>query len=706
MIGNFSYLQRKPGWGERVQGAVLGAPLHIQAPEPSRLILWTPVVFAAGSASYFALPFEPPAQAGIPFAGMIALLASLMLTGFRGVVRLYLLVLGLSVSAGFWAAQDRTLALAPPDLSAFEAGRVAQVEGWIERVERLNSRARLVIRVTRLEHAPDPPKRVRVRAGLGVFSPGDPVRLIARLSPPGAPVAAGGYDPARALWFDEIALTGFALGELQSGPAPATHHLHRGLARLRWRLAQDIQAAMSKQTGAIAAALLTGERAAVSRADAEALRGSGLGHILAISGLHMGLFAGGVYWFACRVIASIELYARAHDPRIPAAFIALCAATGYLVLSGAAVSTQRAYVMAVVVLIGVILRRRAFSMRSLALAAIVVLILAPESIIEPGFQMSFSAVAALIASYDIWTRYRVGPSGPRTLLERAWFAFVGLGMTSVIAGAATGAFAVFHFQRVAAYGLIGNLMAMPVFTFWVMPAGGAGLAASVLGLEAPFLWFMDQGLRVILLIAHKTAELKGAGVGMIAAPPALVALYGGGFALMALGLGLVRVGGLVLVLSALAFFSGLQPPHMMISDTGVVLARFEGAGDSYAVTDRRRGRFDSAVFLQRAGLSNTPKKAQLHCDALGCVGMTRESLRLAVTERAEALEEDCARVDIIVFHGEASAWRRRRCAAVLLDNAARRTLGGAELWVENGQVIRVRAAQDGRRSRIWASRAL
>jgi competence protein ComEC len=182
--------------------------------------------------------------------------------------------------------------------------------------------------------------------------------------------------------------------------------LERGLARLRWSLAERIRETVGPDTGGVAAALLTGDRSGVEQDDAEALRVSGLGHILAISGLHMALFAGGIYFFARLVLAAIDPFARAHDPRKAAAVIALIAATGYLILSGAAIPTQRAWVMAAVVLIGVMLDRRAFSMRSLAIAALVVIVLAPESVVEAGFQMSFSAVAALIAVYEIWNRIK------------------------------------------------------------------------------------------------------------------------------------------------------------------------------------------------------------------------------------------------------------------------------------------------------------
>lgn len=594
---------------------VLGARLGITSPDPSRLVIWIPAALCAGSAGYFMAPGEPPAIiAGLlPIAAVCLVAAAWFVRGQAS--WLFALLLSAGLLAGFALAQNRTQSRTPPPIVLSE--RAVAVTGWIEAVERGGSRPRLLIRVQALEGAEHPPERIRIRAALGEHAPGDGVTVRAVLSRPPAPAAPGGYDPARAAWFDGVALTGFAISDLSAAEIGGVHGLQRALAGYRWRLAERIRAKAGDRTGGVAAALLTGERSGVSEEDAEALRLSGLGHILAISGLHMALFAGGVYMAARFVLASIEPYARAHDPRKPAAMIALLAATGYLILSGAAVSTQRAWVMAVVVLVGVLLDRRAFSMRSLALAALVVVILAPESVIEAGFQMSFAAVAALIAVYDAWLRLKPERFARPGLVDRALESLGGLSMTSVVAGGATGAFAAFHFQRMAAYGLIANLAAMPVFTFWVMPAGAVALLLTPLGLDGPALWVMDAGLRVVLAIAHWTAGLQGAGVSVIAADGTVIALYGAGFALATLGLGLIRLGGIATALAAFALWALQTPPGVMISDGGVVLARFEDEAGLQA-TSMRRSRFDTRVFLQRAGQGDArPERALLDCDDLG-----------------------------------------------------------------------------------------
>lgn len=697
--GQFPRL-REPGWFSALFDRVFGAPLRLTVPDPARLILWAPVALGGGAAAYFWPAIEPAEWIG----ATLALVSAVLLVA--GVVLrsdprwLYALVLTAFLGLGFALAQWRTYDATPPELPATE--RAVEVEGWIEAVERGGTRPRLRIRVVAFGGLENPPHRIRVRAGLGQFQPGDAVQLRAVLTPLPGPAAPGGYDPARAAWFDRIALSGFAVSSLSASTRQMGAGFERGLAQFRWQLAEQIRAKAGARTGGVAAALLTGDRSGVDEADAEALRVSGLGHILAISGLHMALFAGGIYFVVRLGLAAIEPYARAHDPRKPAAVIALVAATGYLILSGGAIPTQRAWVMAGVVLVGVMLDRRAFSMRSLALAALVVIFLAPQSVVEAGFQMSFAAVAALIAVYEVWSRVRPQVTGTRGWISQLADAMGGLSTTSLVAGAATGAFAAFHFQRMAAYGLIANLAAMPIFTFWVMPAGVVALGLAPVGLDGPALAVMDAGLRLVLAIAHWTSGLAGAGVNVIAADGAVVALYAAGFAAMTLGLGLLRLAGVAGCLAALGLWMVQSPPDLMITDSGVVIAEFDEPGVLQA-SSLRSSRFDRNVFLQRAGVGNAPiDRAALACDSQGCVGVTASGITIAFANTPEALQTDCLAADIVIYDGTASSWRRRRCYALLLDDAERARTGGLEFSITRGQLDVTGIAYEQRRQRLWS----
>ncbi len=691
---------RDPGGLVRGLNVLLGAPLRITVPDLHRLILWAPVALAVGAAMYFMPASEPPLWVGRCLVLAMALMAGIAVFVRARPALVFVLCIFSLLAAGFLLAQGRTHGVAPPPFEITE--RTVLVQGWIEKVERGGSRPRLLIRVASLSVVEDPPYRIRVRAGLNGFAPGDGVQVRAVLSRPPGPAVPGGYDPARAAWFDRVALSGFAVTRLSVADVELDDQLERGLVRYRWSLAERIRQTVGPQSGGVAAALLTGDRSSVEEDDAEALRISGLGHILAISGLHMALFAGGVYFATRLTLAAIEPFARAHDPRKPAAIIALVAATGYLILSGAAIPTQRAWVMAAVVLVGVLLDRRAFSMRSLALAAMAVLLLAPESVQEVGFQMSFASVAALIAVYEIWGRLRPVDSRAKGPVSKGVAAFGGLATTSLVAGAATGAFAAFHFQRFAAFGFIANLAAMPIFTFWVMPAGVIALALAPFGLEAPALAAMDIGLQLVLAIAHWTAGLDGAAVTVQAAASWVIGAYGLGFAALTIGVGVIRLAGAGLCAIALGGWMLQSPPELMVTDDGVVIAQFEADG-VFQASSLRASRFETEVFLQRAGQGgHALDAAALRCDPYGCAGLTLDGVRLALTSTPEALAEDCALANVVVFQGLASAWQKRRCEAMLIDAQLLNEHGGLELRFKNRALTVSGTAEDRRHTRLWS----
>lgn len=678
--------------------------LPSRAVRPSDLILWAPLAAGLGAAVYLSVPAEPGSVL-IPVFWLAAFACVLAVPLFTAKPSLMAaIVLSACALAGHAHVQGRTLSLAPPVIEVSDRART--VTGWVERIERRGRSGRVLLRVQTLERADVAPFRVRLRINTETLTPGDGIRINAVLSHPRGPAAAGGYDGARAAWYQRVALAGFSISQPQPEEVAGQEEL-RAFLGWRWRLAQRIADAAGPNSGPVIAALLTGERSGVTEDHAEALRLSGLGHLLAISGMHMALLAGGIYFAARWLIASIEPFARAHDPRKPAALIALLAALGYLLLSGGAISTQRAFVMAAVMFTAILIGRRAVSFQSLALAALIIIAFSPQSVIEPGFQMSFAATAALIAVYEAWQRWRM----TRDMADYGWFArvqaaFTGLAVTSLVAGSATGLFAAFHFQRMAAYGFGANLLAMPVFSFWVMPAGVVGLLLAPFGLEGLPLLVSAAGMDIVLAIATWTSSLPGAAMPALAPGGIVLGLYATGFALATLGRGLVRVAGVPFAAGALGLWALQSPPDMMITSSGVLVSRSlsaeSGEPGDWQVSDRRRGRFETGVLLQRAGtgLSAAPR-GDYACDPLGCLVVTAEGLRVAVSEHPASLEEDCVRADLVVARGTVSAWQKRRCAVPVLDDAARAELGSAEFWVRDGRIIRLRGANDGSAARVW-----
>jgi competence protein ComEC len=380
-----------------------------------------------------------------------------------------------------------------------------------------------------------PPRlRVTLTERYGLPPLGTRIAFNARLMPVGGPVVPGGYDAHRAAFFDSIGGSGFVLGRWteEAGPPPTSADL--AIARVRAAIVERIMAAEPGEAGAVAAALLVGERSGLSEATNESLRISGLAHILSISGLHMMLVAGSVFFVVRALLALSPRMTLTLPIRKFSAIAALAAVSLYLTLSGGGAATVRSYVMAVIMFAAILVDRPAISMRNLAIAAFIVLAFEPEGVTEPGFQMSFAAVAALIAGWEFWRDRRAlrladddGLPGLR-FVRVAWRAVAGVAITTLIAGSATAPFAAYHFERVATYSLLGNLLAAPLISAIIMPFGLLSLVAMPLGLEALPLTVMARGIDILLAISAWVASLPGAEVTAPPIAPASLVLIAGG----------------------------------------------------------------------------------------------------------------------------------------------------------------------------------
>ena len=494
--------------------------------ERDRWALWLPVAIGVGVALYFALPVEPPGWSGAAVA--VAALA----LGLVGRRRAAWIVAGLAagaVAVGFAAAQWRAHAVAAPVLekrltAVIVSGRVAEIE------PRADGRRLLLDPVSIAGLAPDrmPVRvRVRVRGGADPAAPrvGDWVRVRATLSPPSAPAAPGAFDFQRRAWFLRLGGVGFAYGKPVRVDPPAGED-----ARPEgWRLAVEdmrqavfarVTTALAGETGAVAAALMMGERGAISAAALATMRDSGLAHLLAISGLHIGLMAGFAFFAVRGGLALVPFVALRKPLKKWAALAALAAAFAYLLIAGAPVPTERAFVMAGLVLLAICIDRTGISMRLVAWAAAAILLVRPESLLGASFQMSFAAVIALIAAYElIGKRLRAwyGGAGP---VRRIGLYMVAVAVTSLVAGLATGPIALHQFNRVVAYGLGANMLAVPLTALWIMPWAMVAFVLMPLGLESwaliPMGWGIDG---VVLAVARTVADWPGA-VALVPSLPA------------------------------------------------------------------------------------------------------------------------------------------------------------------------------------------
>ncbi|HEY3638962.1 MAG TPA: ComEC/Rec2 family competence protein, partial [Rhizomicrobium sp.] len=421
--------------------------------ERERWALWLPVALGAGIGIYFALPFEPPLPA---FLVITCAAAGLIAASFfsRNVVIRACCIGLVALLAGFCDAKWRSESVAAP-IILHRIGPVA-LDGRVESVQLHGRGLRLVLTPTAIAGLTnkDLPRLVRVslHRNTHALTPGAAIRLDAVLMPPPPPASPGDYDFGRAAYFEGIGAVGYAFGspELMK-PAPPPDFIGRAelmLQALRFRMSARIHSILPGSTGAIASALITGDRGGISDADEQALRDAGLAHVLAIAGLHMALVGLGLFWTVRALLALWPRVALTRPIKKWAALAALGGAAFYLVISGGAIPALRAFTMLAMMLIAILFDRPALSMRSLGFAAALLLVAAPESLIEPGFQMSFAAVASLIAVAE-WEQRRAAtrPLSPAPVFANIRHYLRGIAITSFVGSLATMPYAAFHFDR-------------------------------------------------------------------------------------------------------------------------------------------------------------------------------------------------------------------------------------------------------------------
>jgi len=671
---------------------------------------WGLLAFGVGIATYFTWPAEPELMTALAIFCLVVLLSFVM----RARVNIYeYVMLAVFVLAGFSRGALHTNQASAPILPEYRKSYT--VTGWVEKITKRSSLPQFYIRVDNIEGlAPErTPKRVRMRSKPHGVRPGDMITVKAILNAPPGPVISGGYDPARAAYFQQIGGYGFAISVPQDATLMGLNleeRLKQRLVRARYGLSRRIQARAPPATAGLQAALLTGDRSGISARQEQVLRDAGLAHLLAISGLHMGLLAGGAYTLASLIFAMVGPLARRYDMRKWAAVIGALIASAYLLMSGASVSTQRAYIMAIIVFAALIFDRRAVSMRSVSLAAVITLLLHPESLMSAGFQMSFSATAALVAVYGYWSsrrRFRV----QKTFIGSLWTWGKGLTLTSIVAGAATAGFAALHFHRFAKYGLIANLAAMPVFTFAVMPAGFFAVLLMPFGLDVLPLKIMGLGLDFILWVSTWVADMEGAISYIKGANGAVMALFGMGFIWICLGPKWVRVGGAALMCASFFVWSFLPQADMRVSQSARV--SFWSPEDvNLLLVDRKRGdKFGRGQFAERSGIKSANISAYegsaALCDMLACRLMLKGA-RISIVHEPEGVMEACQNSDLVVLTLRRAGPRaRRKCemsGAQLLDAYDLEQNGARTIMITNGDIKISTANPRRRKARPWGRR--
>lgn len=685
--------------------------------ERERWFLWLPVMLGCGIATYFLLPVEP--WQPVLRLGVAALALALLLVARHTLWRLPLIA-ALAVIAGLWLAAERSASVTAPVLQRMTGA--IWLEGRILEVEPRDAGHRLL-----LDHLafgglsePETPQRVRItlnRDG-AVLWPGDRIRLRVMLLPPPEPAMPGAFDFARYAWFRQIGAVGYAISTPE--PLPSTEpESWRDAALLSLSaLRQDWTRRITAQTegagGAIAAALMTGVRGPIPDDVDAAFRDSGLAHILSISGLHLTLVAGLLFFLLRALLALNPRLALRYPIKKWAAVAALLGAAAYTLLSGAALPTLRALVMIALALVAVMLDRRAITLRAVAWAALLLLALWPDSLLDPGFQMSFAAVTALVATFELLSpklmRWRQHAGAVQLVL--LWL--LGTMAASLVAGLGSSFFAAYHFNRVADYALIANLLSAPLVDFLIMPLIVLAFLLMPLGLEAlaltPMVWCID----LLILLARWVAGWPDA-VGVVPAMP----LW---------GLAAIALGGLWLCLwqrrwrwfGILGLLAGslspwtLAPPDMLISGDGRLVAA-RAADQRYYLTSTPPRGFAAETWWERLGApplypwptlrrndseGRAGADGSLRCDPEGC-SWRHDGFLVALPRQPRAITEDCRHADAVIA---LQMPIRYRCPAakVVIDRNDLWRGGTHALYLDGGsRVIRTVTVAQGRGQRPW-----
>lgn len=697
-------------WGEGIGAAArrlrplagLGQAL---AAESDRQVLWLPVFFGTGIALYFTLTFEPRDGVGIALTAAAAALA--MALRRRPGWREAAIALAFA-AAGFAAIQQARRSDGTPMLQR-RIGSIA-VTGRVIDIDRAESGWRVVI-------APDPlpgllpqeqPRRLRIhiKPDSDPLAPGDRLSLRARLYPPPAQVVPGGRDMQRELFFAGIGGVGYSFGSarrIDDGAAGNAGGWRQWLLRLRAEMTRRINTALPGSTGGVASAVITGKRGTMSEEVKDAFRHSGLSHLLAIAGLHLGLVGGFVFFAVRGGLALIPWIALRYPIKKIAAAATLAVLFCYLMISGAAIPTERAFVMNGIVFAAIMIDRLRLSMRICALAAFVVLVLDPASLVGVSFQMSFGAVVALIAVYETWGAQLARFFHGGSFLRKAAGYCGAVAATTLIVTFGTEPFAIYHFHHIVLYSPLANVIAVPISAMWTLPWGVVACLLMPFGLEKLALVPMGWGIDATIEVARLVAGLPGNIWTTPRLPTAGVVLVAIGGCWLCLWQGKWRLFGLVGIAAGVSALLWTRPPDIVLADFGRLLAARAANGNYYVAPGAER--LSRSFLAQETGATLLPWPAPGHTEAgpLDCRTEARcfyaaDGRRVALVTGRAGLPVLCWTVDAIVARVPAgSACRRRIPVADRIDNWR---YGAIALWIDDDGLTLV-SADRSRGDRPW-----
>ncbi len=650
--------------------------------ERGQLPPWFVVGFGSGIAAWFTLD-EPQ-----HWAVFLCVSAALALVGFSlrgGRAERAAGWFGLALMLGCALVWARSAYVAAPRL---DRPQVTEFRAKVERVETRTAKGDLRLTLAPTDAKLPPRIRVSVKqkgAPEGIAA-GSMLELRARLAPPPPMALPGGYDFARDAWFRGIGGVGRALGTVKVVERGG----NSGIDAVRERLGKHVRTQLPEASGGIATALATGDQNAVLEADAEAMRRSGLTHLLSVSGLHIAAVVGAAMLLTLKLLALSERLAVRFNLILVAAGVGALAGIAYTLLTGAQVPTVRSCVAALLVLAGIALGRDAISIRLLAVGALLVLLFRPEALAGASFQLSFAAVASIIALHSSqWARrmFQRRDEGLPARISRVLLAMVATGLVVEIALIP---FALYHFHKAGLYGVAANIIAIPLTTFVIMPLEAGALLLDVAGIGAPVWFLAGLSIDALLGLAHWVADSRGAVAMMAAMPPwALGAMIAGGLWLC-LWTTRPRLYGVVPILLG-AIGAAISPtPDLLVTGDGRHLALVDADGTPLLLRERS-GEFIRSIVADSAGFDDEPQPLESRpfasCSRDSCIAIVERGGRrwqILATRSAQSIEwrtlvDACAAADIVV----SSRWLPRGCTPrwLKLDRGSLAKTGGVAIYL-------------------------
>jgi competence protein ComEC len=710
----------------------------VMAAQSGRLFLWMPVAFGAGSALYLALRFEPGwlILAGALVSAIGLWLAVRMNFGTyltQSIAIILIFVAGVSVAK---LRAERVRAPVMPASGTYIVDALI-----LDVVSTTRDKPKLLLAPIRLKGIRADQTPIKIRVSLrpealdeGGLRPGQAVHGLMILAAPSGPAYPGGYDFARQAYFEGVGGQGFVPGRLTVYSPPKLNgrlRLITSLNGLRWRISQSIVDKVSKPVGVLpaqeetiggfAAAMVSGHQAYVSENLLQSMRDSGLAHILSISGLHMAMVGGFSFFFFRGLMAMIPVLALNYPIKKIAAGLAMGFVAAYLVISGAPAPAVRAAVVAWIAFAAILFDRRALSLRALAIAALIVLVMTPEAVIQPGFQMSFAATAALLALAEA-QKPSVGeidvPAWVK-MLQKAGTA-VGVSLwASLVAGAATAPFTLAFFNRLTPYGLISNLFEAPISTFVIMPALFLGTLMQDTFVGAWLLKLAGLGLIAIRFISDHTAALPGSVIRIASAPPLVAGFAFAGVLIVCLVRGRARWVGLVIALGILVW-PRVKPAAVWIDAEGANAAIRQGH-QAFALRPEVKlyGYRQWLNHYGLTGINGVPDEDDLpvngvngnelsaayDCKAYVCVPKPSAPYRIGFAfgrkpPKPEALESLCLSSTLVVVRARTVTWPQACNGVNRLAGEDFARLGSMELSRSQGRWL-IRASMPLRGQRPW-----